>query len=121
MPITAEYAMSKSPFDLSVISLNLIVVNHPFFIKSFCFLKITSFHTSHNNFKILPLPSKLQREKMTRKVVSNTRSIVVFPTSFPPFLSRFLSERTMQRHISGFSRQTKGLFTRTWGTLGRVR
>ena len=57
---------------------------------------------------------------MTRKVVSNTRSIVVFPTSFPPFLSRFLSERTMQGHISGFSRQTKGLFTRTWGTLGRV-
>ena len=28
----------------------------------FCILKITSFHTSHNNFKTLPLPSKLQKK-----------------------------------------------------------
>ena len=28
----------------------------------FCILKITSFHTSHNHFKTLPLPSKLQKK-----------------------------------------------------------
>ena len=31
--------------------------------KSFKFLKGTSYHIPHNNFKTLPLPSKLQREK----------------------------------------------------------
>ena len=30
---TAEYAMSKSPFDLSLISLNLIDLNHPFLLR----------------------------------------------------------------------------------------
>ena len=28
----------------------------------FCILKITSFHTSHNNFKTSSLPSKLQKK-----------------------------------------------------------
>ena len=34
----------------------------------FCILKITSFHTSHNNFKTLPLPSKLQKKKWEERL-----------------------------------------------------
>ena len=34
----------------------------------FWFLKMFSFHTPHNNFKTLPLPSKLQREKWKEKL-----------------------------------------------------
>ena len=64
---------------------NIIYINRPNNYKtttrsrlySLLLLKITYFHTPHNNFKTLPLPYKLQRE-MIGKVVSNTRSIVVF-------------------------------------------
>ena len=52
--------------------------------KIFCFLKITSFHTPYNNFKTLPLPSKLWGEKWQERLW-DTRSIVVFRRIFLVF------------------------------------
>ena len=54
-----------------------------------CFLKITSFHTPHNNFKTLPPPSKLQRESCLKY------SIRCYFTA--SFLSRFWSENRRRR------------------------
>lgn len=71
----------------------------------FCFLKITSFRTPHNNFKTLTLKSKLQREKKTRKVLSNTPSIVVFRRILS--FSSSLQGKPTRAHTSGYSRQTK--------------
>ena len=47
----------------------------------FCFLKITSFHKPHNNFKTLPLPSKLQREN-DKKICLKYSIHCCFPTYF---------------------------------------
>ena len=68
----------------------------------FCYLKITSFHTPHNNFKTLTLPYKLQG-KNDNRVVSNARSIVVFQSIFLLLLVRFFSEKPTQAHTGGFA------------------
>ena len=65
---------------------------------------ITSFRTPHNNFKTLPLPSKLQREKRKIKVVSNTRSIVVFRLTFLLLFFRGSFAGNRRRRIPAVSR-----------------
>ena len=52
----------------------------------FCFSKITSFHTPNNNYKTLPLPSKLQREKWQEKL-----SQILDPLLFSDVFSCFFS------------------------------
>ena len=69
--------------------------------KSFKFLKGTFYHIPHNNFKTLPLPSKLQREKWREKL-----SQILDPLLFSEVFSCFFSFET-QAHASGFSHRTK--------------
>ena len=71
--------------------------------KSFKFLKGTSYHISHNNFKTLPLPSKLQRENDEKSCLKYSIHCC-FPKYFP---ASFLSRLPTQAHASGFSHRTK--------------
>ena len=71
---------------------NIIYINCPNNYKTrlkvvctiFRFLKITSFHTPHNNFKTLLHPSKLQREKWQEKL-SQILDPLLFSDTFPCF------------------------------------
>ena len=91
---------------------NIIYIDRPNNLKTrhevvctiFCILKITSFHTSHKNFKTLPLPSKLQKTKREERL-SQILEPLFFPTCFPASL--LLSGKPMQAHTSGLSYQTK--------------
>ena len=94
---------------------NIIYINRPNNYKTrlgvvctiFCFLKITSFHSPHNNFETLPLPSKF-RGKNDKKSRLKYSIHCCFPAYFPAsFLSRFLSGKLTQAHTSGFQHQTK--------------
>ena len=49
--------------------------------KLFCFLKITSFHIPHNDFKTLTLLSKLQREKWQERL-SQILDLLLFSDAF---------------------------------------
>ena len=66
----------------------------------FCFLKITSFHTPILRLCCLHLS---YRGKMTRKVVSNTRSIVVFRVFSRLFSFAILERKTDCRRILAVS------------------
>ena len=90
---------------------NIIYIDRPnnqktrleFVRTIFSFLKLTSFHTPHHNFKPLPLSSKLQRENDKKSCLKYSIH-GCSPTHFP---ASFLLQLPMQAHASGFSHQTK--------------
>ena len=89
-------------FDRSLASFinNIIYIDRPNNYKIwlevvctiFCFLKMTSFHTPHNNFKTLLLPSKLQREKWQEKLPQ-----ILDPLLFSDVFSFFFSYAILER------------------------
>ena len=90
---------------------NIIYIDRPNNCKTilevictiFCFLKITSFHKPHNNFKTLPLPSKLQREKWQENL-SQILDPLLFSDVFPAPFFRDSSAENRRIRIPAVSR-----------------